>query len=139
ALPQLLDAGGDLGWLALHEQPLEQLPRALLDRDRGPAAGVAERLPLVADAQHERRVAGAVADLLGGVLVERDPVAEPGARRVRGAREEALLGGVPAGDAGVAGAREHRDLVAELRQPLQVRRRGVVLAGLLGEEELRQD
>ena len=43
-----------------------------------------------------------VADLLGGELVERNPVAEAAAFGVRRAGEEALLGRVAAGDARMA-------------------------------------
>ena len=91
--------------LALHEEFLEQLPRASLGGDRRAAAGEAERRSAFAGhGQRERGIARAVADLLGGKLVERDAVAEAAALGVRRAGEEAALRGVTAGDARQADA-----------------------------------
>ena len=76
------------------ELPVEQLLRAFLGGDRRAASGVAQGGIFVRDGEHERWVAGLVANFLGGELVEGNPVAEAAALRVRRASEEAALGDV---------------------------------------------
>ena len=123
ALPQRLDVGGDLVGLALHEELLEQLLGAASRRDRGAAAGEAERLvPLAAHGQDERGIAGA------GCRPARPRTGR--ARSSCGSRPRSGCG-VPvrkhfsaacaAGDAGVADAGEDGQVVAVGREAAQVR------------------
>ena len=139
ALFQGFDVGRDFLGVALHEEFLEQLLRAFLRRNGRAAAGVAEGRAFIAHRQHERRIARVVADLLGGELVERDPVAEAAALGMRGAGEETFLRRVRARDAGMAHAGEDRHLRAVRREAFEIRAGGVVAPRFLGKKELRQD
>ena len=126
--------------LALQEELPEQAVGAAFGGERGAAAGEAERLiVLAAHREHERGIAGLVADPLGGELVERDPVAEAAALWMRRAGEEALLGRVGPGDARMADAGEDGQVLANAGELLQIGRQLIIAAGAAGEEELRQD
>ena len=74
-----------------------------------------------------------VADLLGGELIERDPVAEAAALGVRRAGEEALLGRVPAGDARRLTPEKTVMLLAMRRELFEIRRERVIAARFLRE------
>ena len=139
ALLEGLDIRRDFFRLALHEQLLKNLLRAPLGGDRGAAAGETESLAFVTHRQRQRGIPRLVADLLGGILIERHPVAEAAPLGMRRAGQEALFRRVGPGHARQADAGKHRHLIAMRGQAFQVRARRVVLARLVGEKELRQD
>jgi hypothetical protein len=70
--------------------------------------------------EHERGETRLVTELFGHELVEREGVARGRAARVRTGGKNAALGGVAAGDAGVGGAGDDGEILAQVLDGLDV-------------------
>jgi len=107
---------------AAHEQLLEHRRGLVLAGDQ--RAGIGPRQAALAtsdiDPQGQGGEAGEVADVLRGILVERDGVAEAAIAGVRGGGEEAVVGRMPAIHERMGDAAEDGEVIAVLLDRLEV-------------------
>ena len=80
-----------------------------------------------------------LAQVLDGVLVERNGVSKSAAGGIFSAGEKTVFRGVPARDGGMREAGEDGEVIPERFEILEQRRKGVVAAGLLREKRGGQD
>ena len=125
-----------LGRRALHKEALEDVRHLFLARDEHAGAGPGQAAYALFDvhAKRERREAGAVADPLGDILVERDRVAESAAAGMRRRRQETDVRRMPAVHVGMRNPAEYREILAVRREIAEVGRQLVTAAGLRGEK-----
>jgi hypothetical protein len=125
---------------ALNEHLIKQSGRAILGWQQGAIARPREAAVRFLDvyAKVQRGETRHLAELFGGVLIERDAVPEAGFECTAGRSEETVVGAMSPVYAGMRKAAEHAELVPHLRKRFQVRRKRVITAIGLGKEVLGQ-
>lgn len=135
---EAFERGGSLIGIALDEHFAKQGRWAVLGGQQHAIACPGEAAVGLVDvhAEVQRRKTRLLTELLGGVLIKRDAVAEAAARRVACGGEEAVLRAVTACDGWMREAAEDGEVASECREFLQIGRERVARAFVLREEML---
>jgi len=112
----------------------EEFARVGNGGNHGAVRGVGRRVFAVG-VDDERWEAGCVTEVLGHELVERDGVFGAGSFGDVGGGEDGAFGVTAALYSGMGGAGDDGEFVADVLEGFEVRRRGVVVALILGDEE----